>query len=250
MTRSRECRSATWFTVWEGQVKRNSVASTLKTFKIGMSNTATLCAQSLQNADELARYWGVFWINGQSVDKLKETLISNVAKKGEVGDNHEAALHWLSKQTDSWLLIIDNADDVEIDLKKFVPKGANGHVLVTTRNQDCAFSNVGSRHFSGMQEDEAKQLFLKCTNVTESDENRSIVSMILRELGYLALAVVMAGTAIKQGVVKLADYLKQFESSWTSRRSGGKGSNRHKNSDYQRFVVFPRSSYCTSVQSS
>lgn len=136
-----------------------------------------------------------------------------------MGKNHEAALHWLSNQDEDWLLIIDNADDPDLDLLEFFPQGANGHVLITTRNQDCTFGNIGSTGFYGMEETEANELFLKVADITESTENQKDVSEILHELGYLALAIVVAGSAIHQGYCKLKSYLGYLERVWKGRRS-------------------------------
>ena len=168
--------------------------------------------------------------------RLKDSLTSNIAEKGGVGKNYEAALHWLSNQDEDWLLIIDNADDPDLDLLEFFPQGANGHVLITTRNQDCTFGNIGAMAFYGMQESDANELFLKVSNITESPENNQYVRMILRELGYLALAIVVAGSAIHQGYCKLKSYLKYLERVWRGRRSRGEASGSNDSLEKQRFV--------------
>jgi hypothetical protein len=170
------------------------------------------------------------------VDRLKESLTSNVAEKGGVGKNHEAALHWLSHQDEDWLLIIDNADDPDLDLLEFFPQGANGHVLITTRNQACTFHNIGSMAFDGMDESDANELFLKVANITESVENKQHVREILHELGYLALAIVVAGSAIHQGYCKLKSYLKYLERVWRGRRPRREAPGSNNSMEKERFV--------------
>jgi tetratricopeptide (TPR) repeat protein len=44
----------------------------------------------------------------------------------------EAVKHWLSSHQ-CWLLILDNADDLTMVAREFIPAGKNGHVLLTTR---------------------------------------------------------------------------------------------------------------------
>ncbi|CAI9625001.1 unnamed protein product [Alternaria burnsii] len=183
---------------------------------VGGSGKTQFCSKYAQEYRE--RYWGVFWVDGASADRLKDSLVLNVAHKGGVGEKHEAALHWLSNQNEDWLLIIDNADDPDLGLMEFFPKGANGHVLITTRDQDCALGNVGSMSFYGMHETDASELFFKVANVKESAENKSLVRDILNELGHLALAIVVAGSAIHQGYCKLKEYLTYLEGMWRRRR--------------------------------
>ena len=174
------------------------------------------------------------------MDRLKDSLTSNVAEKGGVGKNYEAALHWLSNQDEDWLLIIDNVDDPDLDLLEFFPQGANGHVLITTRNQDCTFGNIGSMAFHGMQESDANELFLRVANITESTENKQLVREILHELGYLALAIVVAGSAIHQGYCKLKSYLKYLERVWRGRRTRREASGSNDSPEKERFVSLIR----------
>ncbi|KAJ4399164.1 hypothetical protein N0V91_009621 [Didymella pomorum] len=184
---------------------------------VGGSGKTQFCGKYAEEFRE--SYWGVFWIDGASVDRLKDSLTTNVADKGGVGKNYEAARDWLSNQNEDWLLIIDNADDPDVALLEFFPQGTNGHVLITTRNQDCAFGNIGSLRFGEMQECEANTLFFKVANITDDAVNKSYVSKILRELGYLALAIVVAGSAIRQGCCKLKSYLEYLDRKWRGRRT-------------------------------
>src|SRR5205807_9429398 len=45
----------------------------------------------------------------------------------------EAVKHWLETHT-GWLLILDNADDLEM-ASKFIPPAGKGHILLTSRAQ-------------------------------------------------------------------------------------------------------------------
>lgn len=157
-----------------------------------------------------------------------------------MGEKYEAALHWLSNQNEDWLLIIDNADDPDLSLMEFFPKGANGHVLITTRDQDCALGNVGSMSFYGMHETDASELFFKVANVKESAENKSLVRDILSELGHLALAIVVAGSAIHQGYCKLKEYLTYLEGMWRRRRPKRSVSGLDESPEKERFVSLIR----------
>ena len=65
---------------------------------------------------------------------------------------------------ESWLLIIDNADDAHIDLEEYFPKGHRSYILMTTRNPPHkVHGNIGPGffEFKGMEEDSANVLFLR-----------------------------------------------------------------------------------------
>jgi len=47
-----------------------------------------------------------------------------------------AVKHWL-EQKQKWLLILDNAQEPNV-VKRFLPKGGGGHVIITSRNPNWA----------------------------------------------------------------------------------------------------------------
>jgi len=176
----------------------------------------------LHVADRFARFWGVFWIDGRSHDQLRQTLSQNVAKLGRVDPNHKAALNWLSNQEERWLLIIDNADDPGIELKEYLPKGGRGYVLITTRNpgyQPLGNVEPGFFKFHGMKNEDASTLLLRTAGFyPSSDEVTAFATKIVETLGYLALAIAVAGSAIREGYCRFQNYLRYFEDMWETRR--------------------------------
>lgn len=175
----------------------------------------------LSTTKDYTRFWGVFWIDGRSIAQLKQTLARNVAKVAEVDPNHNAAINWLGNRGEPWLLIIDNADDANIDLMEYLPKGRRGHVLITTRNPGYqSLGNVGPRYFKfdGLDEKEANALLFRTAGLSESSEEaRSWAAKIVDALGYLALAISIAGSAINSGCCKLHEYIQYFEDMWQER---------------------------------
>lgn len=175
---------------------------------------------------------------------MKQTLAHNVAKIGEVDLNHNAALNWLASQTRPWLLIIDNADDANIDLMEYLPKGRRGHVLITTRNPGYqSLGNVGPRcfKFDGLNKEEANALLFRTAGLSaSSDEIKSWAAKIVDTLGYLALAISVAGSAISSGCCKIHEYIQYFEDMWQKRRQSKhrRDSSRDSNNfDQRRFVL-------------
>jgi tetratricopeptide (TPR) repeat protein len=117
------------------------------------------------------------------------------------------------------LLIIDNADSPDLDLLHLFPQGDRGHILVTTRNPDFRTHGTGNIELKGLKEGEALHLLLKRAEIPMpwdvSTEHEGIE--ISRALGYLALALVQAGTSIFRKICDLKDYLN-FHSHYRSKR--------------------------------
>ena len=92
-------------------------------------------------------------------------------------------LQWLESQTDgNWLLYFDNADDVNLKLKKFFPSCGSGNILVTTRNREL-------RHYTGrdadvnvrgMGHEDATALLLRQARAEPSDENKALAEEIVK----------------------------------------------------------------------
>ena len=74
----------------------------------------------------LSRYpeAAVYFINAESEETLKTDYESIIRSQGGIhrSDSYKDALNWLSTQQKDWCVILDNADDPEIDIFSFMPK--------------------------------------------------------------------------------------------------------------------------------
>jgi len=168
-------------------------------------------------------FWGVFWIDASTPERATQTL-SAIAEVAGLDKNAKAALHWLSNLEHRWLLMIDNADDDDIQLEDFFPKGDRGNILVTTRNPaHKVHGNVGPRYydFRGLELDAATRLLLKASDepVPWTTDCEALALTITKALGFLALAIVHAGAAIRDRLCSLRDYLDYYSRSWRRIRS-------------------------------
>ena len=151
----------------------------------------------------------MFWIDATSAETAKQSF-AKIGKIGGMEATQSAGKHWLSNLDEPWLLIINNADDPDLDLSDLFPEGDRGHILVSTRNPDFrVHATVGSTEFKGLKEKEALMLLLRAADVplpwdsaTESTGNQ-----ITSTLGCLALALVQAGALILQRICEIKDYL-------------------------------------------
>ncbi|KAI8625466.1 tetratricopeptide repeat domain-containing protein [Xylariaceae sp. FL1651] len=185
----------------------------------GSGKTQFCCKFAEDNRD---RFWGVFCVDASSEQSIKKSL-GGIAKLAKRDPNANAALDWLSSVEQRWLLLIDNADDADLKLDDYFPKGVGGHILITTRNQGFrVLGNVEPRYydFSGLHFDEASSLLLRATCLPTPWEPdwKSVASKITEALGFLALAIVQAGAAIRERLCSLHDYLGWYDRSWQTLR--------------------------------
>jgi hypothetical protein len=171
----------------------------------------------------LLSFWGIFWIDGRSHRDLKRTL-SEVAEFGGLDANVNAALTWLTNLDKSWLLIIDNADDPDVDLEDYIPGGDRGHVLITTRNvAHTSLGNIGIDFFTfdSLRHDEAETLLLVAAREEKpySENVKEAANKISGALGHLALAITVAAGSIRNKWCSLYDYpdyyKRQTQTAWT-----------------------------------
>ncbi|KAF1849642.1 tetratricopeptide repeat domain-containing protein [Cucurbitaria berberidis CBS 394.84] len=190
-------------------------------YGVGGSGKTQFCCKFAE--DNRDHFWGVFWVDGSSRHRLKQTFSHNVSIIGGVEANENAALHWLSNLSEPWLLIIDNADDPDLKLDEYFPRGNRGHVLITTRDPvNKSFGTVGNRffEFQGLNKDEASCLLLNAAGQIQpwSSAMSNVATTIAKTLGYLALAITQAGKTIRQGYCKIHEYLDFYERQWIKTR--------------------------------
>lgn len=85
---------------------------------------------------------------------------------------------------------------------------------MTTRKRDFQeFGNVGSIELGGLEEDEALYLLLRSARISTPWDSaiKAVGNEITKILGYLALAVKQAGTAISQKLCSLTEYLGFYQ---------------------------------------
>lgn len=151
----------------------------------------------------------------------------NIARACEVDETVEDFTKWLSSKS-HWLLLIDNADDPDIDISEFVPPGIGGSIIITTRNPDFQkYATVWSSKVGEMISTDAALLLCKvvATDVVSDDATKS-AARVVAALDYLALAIVQAGAIIRQGICSLDGFCdlyarhkkKLLESSCTNER--------------------------------
>ncbi|MGH7601717.1 MAG: FxSxx-COOH system tetratricopeptide repeat protein, partial [bacterium] len=115
-----------------------------------------------------------------------------------------AVHHWLNHH-DGWLLVFDNAPEVEA-LHDYLPQATTGHVLITSRNPNwrCLAQPFAVSTFAP---EEAIDFLCKRSGKTDRDA----AAKLAEALGHLPLALTQAAAYIEETGKPLADYLALYQ---------------------------------------
>lgn len=153
-------------------------------------------------------------------------------KEGENVDTSalQDVKNWLqNEQSGPWLMILDNADDVNVFFsgrdsvyEAFLPKRNRGNILVTSRSRDVALRLTNNndhciKEISTMDESQAMALFRgKASRPFPEDD----IKELLKALGYIPLAITQAVAFLNhENGGTPAKFLKKFRESDQSRES-------------------------------
>ena len=181
---------------------------------------------------------GVFWVNGESNENVLKSVVEMltfVNISASVTDNIEDILNkflsWLSKLKRPWLLVIDNADELNdptcpAGVKK-ICKGMlqrthlprkHGHILVTTRanaTQSRTFLKISNDDCLELQcfsEKEGALFLMQRSGLGGNDLDPEAICLA-KELGSLPLALEQAAAYISSSPLRLnfKDYLNRYK---------------------------------------
>lgn len=160
----------------------------------------------------------MFTVDASSPGNAQQSFIA-IAKACGTDPNERAAKSWLSSSNRPWLLLIDNADDTNLEIERYFPDGEHGLTLITTRNPYVKMhGTIGQRfyHFDRLDDDEASELLLRAADNHEprTPTLMRLASAVTRRLGALPLALIHAGNAIKAKYCELENYIPYYERSW------------------------------------
>ncbi|KAL8816227.1 MAG: hypothetical protein Q9223_004722 [Gallowayella weberi] len=176
----------------------------------------------------------VLWVYGGTIARFYQAY-KRIAQLLDIPgwDDPEASIlelvySWLSNTTDPYLLVIDNADNIEHwwpgkyktggslddpskDLSQYLPDASgSSQVLITTRD-----SRVASRlarkgkpiAVQPMSDEESTRLFLSKLGDEREDFDKTEVHCLLEELDFLPLAISQAAAFIEENGISIAEYL-------------------------------------------
>jgi tetratricopeptide (TPR) repeat protein len=163
-------------------------------------------------------YKAVLWAKADSQESLNSDFGALAVELNlplqDDSNRYEAVKEWLEEQS-SWLLVLDNADDLRV-ISDFLRREWPGHILLTTRSN--ATGSIGRVELKVMGSDEGALFLLRRAKLIPVREtlraattvDRELAAEITKELGGLPLALDQAGAFIEEMPSTLAEYLKLY----------------------------------------
>ncbi|KAL6410643.1 Nephrocystin-3 [Ilyonectria robusta] len=219
-------------------VGRTTVLDTLKDMLFAQTSTRRVALVGLggmgktQVALHLA-HWvkhnhpdhSVFWMPAFSMASFEQACTELVKKLNiqcteEKEDAKELVRQHLSSQDlGSWLLIVDNADDIEIldgleqrpsGILDFLPQSNYGRILFTTRSQEVAVVAAKTKvvRLSEMSWQEATSFLEKSLLQQDPLQNNGLVAELLEKLTYLPLAIAQAAAYMNMNQASVEEYMR------------------------------------------
>lgn len=108
-----------------------------------------------------------------------------------------------------WLLVLDNADNPDLDYQPYIPISPRGVVMMTSRNEECQqYATNTATRLEGLSADAARELLLTAARVPVSqhgacEEDAARVAALLQSH---PLALIQAGAYISRGHCRLRQY--------------------------------------------
>lgn len=170
----------------------------------------------------------VIWIPAVNRKAIDQAYLDVAQQLNIAGWNDKDAdvkrlvqLHLSKKSAGQWLLIFDNADDIDIWITKpgsmpesgtlidYLPKSERGSIVFTTRNRKVAvkLAHQNIIEVPEMSEDTAIQLLQRLLVNPDLVKSQSDTIALLKELAYLQLAIVQAKAYINENGIEFAEYL-------------------------------------------
>ncbi|KAH8648332.1 hypothetical protein BGZ60DRAFT_499727, partial [Tricladium varicosporioides] len=191
-------------------INHTSIPNHQKRFVItglGGQGKSEIC---LMVASQMRReFWGVFWVDVGNASTAKRDFIAIATLLERPVENIPDALQVLATTKQSWLLILDNADNPNFDYQAYFPSGNQGAVLMTSRVPECKrYSPGASEALEGLEDEDSKELLLKAADIPKELwlSHNDQAEKVVRILGSHTLALIQAGAYIAKGHCRLHQY--------------------------------------------
>ncbi|KAH7304608.1 hypothetical protein B0I35DRAFT_401104 [Stachybotrys elegans] len=189
----------------QGEVKKVGV------WGMGGTGKSQLALSYLQHYR--TKYHATFWIQADqtaSIDRdflaIYRLLAGTTSSLSDLNpeDVKLLVLGWFARASGKYLLIFDGADSLDqsdksfVALSEYIPGSPNVHIIITSRSSIAkSLSTFEGVYVGELTESESVELFLDCAEIDPRRENVSNeAKLIVNELGYLALAIGMAGNVM------------------------------------------------------
>ena len=168
--------------------------------------------------DNKAHYQRIYWLTAVSqgsllagyreISKAMELKSSPNSNALEIA---ELVLFSLNRE-ESWLLVIDNLDDISVVENLLPVTGPQKHTLITTKNSNAAGIPAEGIEVPLLDDLEAVNLLSALSNITIEDGTPEWkqANRIVKKLGRLPLAIEQAAAYIREGPGDLMTFLNDY----------------------------------------
>ncbi|KAG8739405.1 hypothetical protein FRC10_005644 [Ceratobasidium sp. 414] len=187
--------------------KPSEVQHSFVLYGLGGSGKTQIARMFIKNHKNL--FSEVYPVDATSAQTI-ELDFKNIARAKNAGETLEDAFYWLRTNESNWIILYDNADDTQLDLRRYFPDCPHGNLLITTRNKNFVVYARGPRSddaVSGLSPGDAVDLLLKVSKRETDEPARIQASEIVEELGFHALAITQAGAYILVQDYRIDEYL-------------------------------------------
>ncbi|KAL8781443.1 MAG: hypothetical protein Q9213_005995 [Squamulea squamosa] len=198
--------------VGKTQVALRYASSSRQCFQTILWISADSNIQLLQSFREVASQLGIIQAHEATEDAMAAMMkVKTWLSEASMLPDSSMRNTSLQVKGHRWLLIFDNAEDLEI-LGHAWPYDAQGSILVTTRNPNIAFDPAaGGVHIQPFDDAEGAKFLLKLIDVdANSQVNQDFAKEIAHALGSLPLALNQIGGFINQRKMPLKDFLPLY----------------------------------------
>ncbi|EDN05636.1 conserved hypothetical protein [Histoplasma mississippiense (nom. inval.)] len=187
---------------------------------VGKTQVALELAYRMRDRDEEC---SIFWIPCTSYESVEQAYMSITqilgiqdVKPVEAKDQVKAYLS--QKSAGKWLVIFDNADDMDMwvkgsnttsSLKNFLPQNEQGHTIFTTRNRKLAVKLASSSviPIPALDQETGVEILKKSLIRKDLLDDRDTTIAFLKQLTFLPLAITQAAAYVNENDIGLADYI-------------------------------------------
>ena len=214
----------------EGQLFKEDQCSRIAVTGLGGVGKTQAALEFAYRTRDKYPHCSVFWIPALSFESVRQAYLDIAKELGIRGSEHkdenfgELVRNCLSQSNiRPWLIIVDNADDLEtflgnaynnVGLIDILPKNNGSSIILTSRSRKTAvrFASDNVIHVSALDEDTALELLRHSLIDRSILQNKKLALDLLALLTYLPLAITQAAAYINQNNMAVTEYISLLNS--------------------------------------
>ncbi|KAM0721473.1 hypothetical protein Q7P37_002397 [Cladosporium fusiforme] len=181
---------------------------------IGGVGKSEVCLKLVEEVRE--RFDNVFWVDVRAQRAAEAGFMHLSSSLGLQAKTPRAVIDFLGGTKHTWLLVLDNADQIREDFSRYFPPGSRGTVIMTSRNPECGES-YGYTHWERLDvlsSSHSTNLLLQAAGLESLSLHRTAAEEVTKLLGCHNLAVILAGSYVRKGYCDLNSYPDIYHKYW------------------------------------